>query len=253
MSSLAAIACKRGGAVAFRSQSRAGWPSPWSMASEFSSHRCSSSSSFSSSSSQLLAKPKANRVFLVDTLALVKSLEVQGLPTKQAEAVTSAITEVLNDTLERVAQSYSPKEEVHKNQLIQDANLSKSTISLPCKEKPKSFRLPWKRWAVSSGSCSCTVLIFITSNDADPLSCDRYEIDKLAAGQRLDLNLERGQMRDELAKQNAETTLFTTKLDREIHTLRAQLEAAKYDVIKYCMGTLVSISAAGLAVVRILL
>lgn len=40
---------------------------------------------------------------------------------------------------------------------------------------------------------------------------------------------------------------------QEIHALRAQLEAAKYDVIKYCIGTLVSISAAGLAVVRILM
>ncbi|KAM0934615.1 putative Coiled-coil domain-containing protein [Dioscorea sansibarensis] len=60
-------------------------------------------------------------------------------------------------------------------------------------------------------------------------------------------------IRDELAKQNSETTDLTTKLDREIHALRAQLEAAKYDVIKYCIGTLVSISAVGLAVIRILL
>nr|XP_009388369.1 PREDICTED: protein FMP32, mitochondrial-like [Musa acuminata subsp. malaccensis] len=81
----------------------------------------------------------------------------------------------------------------------------------------------------------------------------RYEIDKVTAGQRLDLNLERGRIRDELAKQSAETTELTTKLDREIHALRAQLEAAKYDVIKYCIGTLVSISAVGLAVVRILM
>ncbi|XP_042472576.1 protein FMP32, mitochondrial-like [Zingiber officinale] len=210
------------------------------MASEFSSHRCSASSSFSSSSSQLLAKPKSNRVFLVDTLALVKSLEVQGLPTKQAEAVTSAITEVLNDTLERVAQSYSPKEEVHKNQLIQDANLSKF----------KSFIESSQEHHFSSLQREAEKLQVAMEKMGSEL---RYEIDKLAAGQRLDLNLERGRIRDELAKQNAETTLFTTKLDREIHTLRAQLEAAKYDVIKYCMGTLVSISAAGLAVVRILL
>ncbi|XP_019054099.1 PREDICTED: protein FMP32, mitochondrial isoform X6 [Nelumbo nucifera] len=81
----------------------------------------------------------------------------------------------------------------------------------------------------------------------------RYEIDKVTAGQRLDLNLERGRIRDELANQNAETTNLTNKLDREIHALRAQLEAAKYDVIKYCIGTLVSISAVGLAVVRILM
>nr|GEY84458.1 protein FMP32, mitochondrial-like [Tanacetum cinerariifolium] len=71
----------------------------------------------------------------------------------------------------------------------------------------------------------------------------RYEIDKVTAGQRLDLNLERGRIRDELANQNAETTNLTNKLDREIHGLRAQLEAAKYDVIKYCIGTLISISA----------
>lgn len=81
----------------------------------------------------------------------------------------------------------------------------------------------------------------------------RYEIDKVTAGQRLDLNLERGRIRDELANQNAETTNLTNKLDREIHALRAQLEAAKYDVIKYCIGTLVSISAVGLAVLRILM
>lgn len=40
---------------------------------------------------------------------------------------------------------------------------------------------------------------------------------------------------------------------QEIHALKAQLEAAKYDVIKYCIGTLVSITAAGLAVIRIIL
>ncbi|GAB2296195.1 hypothetical protein Dimus_030323, partial [Dionaea muscipula] len=34
---------------------------------------------------------------------------------------------------------------------------------------------------------------------------------------------------------------------QEIHALRAQLEAEKYDVIKYCIGTLISISAVGLA------
>jgi hypothetical protein len=89
-------------------------------------------------------------------------------------------------------------------------------------------------------------------------------------------------IRDELAKQNEETTDLTTKLDKvssrqrlyvwafsiillyqtngmfchymqEIHSLKAQLEAAKYDVIKYCIGTIVSISAVGLAVLRIVM
>ncbi|RRT42177.1 hypothetical protein B296_00057319, partial [Ensete ventricosum] len=60
-------------------------------------------------------------------------------------------------------------------------------------------------------------------------------------------------IRDEIAKQNVETTELTTKLEQEIHALRAQLEAAKYDAIKYCIGTLVYISAVGLAVASILM
>jgi chaperonin cofactor prefoldin len=64
----------------------------------------------------------------------------------------------------------------------------------------------------------------------------RYEIDKVTSGQRLDLNLERGRIREELATQSSETSNLTNKLDREIHTLKTQLEAAKYDVIKYCIG-----------------
>ena len=43
---------------------------------------------------------------------------------------------------------------------------------------------------------------------------------------------------------------FIIIIFQEIHALKAQLEAAKYDVIKYCIGTLVSISAVGLAVIR---
>lgn len=37
---------------------------------------------------------------------------------------------------------------------------------------------------------------------------------------------------------------------QEIHDLRTRLEVAKSEVIKYCVGTLVSITAVGLAVLR---
>ena len=63
----------------------------------------------------------------------------------------------------------------------------------------------------------------------------------------------RRRIREELFDQNAETDNLSNKLDREVNALRAQLDAAKYDVIKYCIGTLVSISTVGLAVLRILM
>ncbi|MBA0631511.1 hypothetical protein Godav_000382 [Gossypium davidsonii] len=239
-----------------------------------------------------LVKSNGKRAFLVDTLALVRSLEAQGVPSKQAEAITSAITEVLNDSLENVSQSFVSKAEMQKSEMLQEANLSKFksevkssqvliyTLNkkLSGKEEGRNLYVDKERGEEdeSGNDKSFHTHVFFLNGyflvmqehhfsmlqrETEKLRGDiekmrselRYEIDKVTAGQRLDLNLERGRIRDELANQNAETTNLTNKLDREIHALRAQLEAAKYDVIKYCIGTLVSISAVGLAVLRILM
>ncbi|XP_031484018.1 protein FMP32, mitochondrial-like isoform X2 [Nymphaea colorata] len=172
---------------------------------------------------------KGKRAFLVDTLALVRTLEEQGVPSKQAEAITAVITEVLNDSLENVAQSCVSVGDMQKSEMVQEASLSKFKSEV---QRSLENRLSLLQHEIEK--------------------C-RYEIDKVTAGQRLDLNLERGRTRDELANQHTETANLNNKLDREIHVLRARLEAAKYDLIKYCVGTLVSISAVGLAVARILI
>jgi hypothetical protein len=44
----------------------------------------------------------------------VRKLESQGVPTKQAEAITSAITEVLNDSLESISESFVSNAEMQK-------------------------------------------------------------------------------------------------------------------------------------------
>lgn len=185
-----------------------------------------------------LAKPNGKRAFLVDTLALVRRLEARGVPSEQAEAITSAITEVLNDSLENVAHSFVSQAEMQKSEMVQEASLSKFKSEVQSSQEHHFSLLQRETEKLR--------------NDIEKMRSElRYEVDKLTAGQRLDLNLERGRIRDELANQNAETTNLTNKLDREIHALRAQIEAAKYEVIKYCIGTLVSISAVGLAVLRL--
>ncbi|WOG95202.1 hypothetical protein DCAR_0414508 [Daucus carota subsp. sativus] len=180
--------------------------------------------------SKLVQSNNGNRVFLVDTLALVRRLEAEGVPSKQAESITSCITQVLNDTLENVAHSFLSKAEMEKIVMTQDAHLSK-----------------FKSQVTSSQGHHFSML----QHETEKLKSDIEKM--LTAGQRLDLNLERGRIRDELANQVQETSNLTNTLDREIHALRAQVEAAKFDIIKYCIGTLVSISAVGLAVLRILL
>ncbi|KAK8965195.1 hypothetical protein KSP40_PGU005813 [Platanthera guangdongensis] len=247
-----------------------------------------------------LVKQNGNgrKAFLVDTLGMVRRLEGQGVPSKHAEAITSAITEVLSDSLENVSHSFVSNERMNMSEMIQDSNLSKfksEVKSSQCADLLCRFReflfdlcsdassgvLPLRqiycgvsfccasvgRWPVQGSSAFLPAALpaehhfSSLQRETEKLRVDiekmrselRYEIDKVTAGQRLDLNLERGRLRDELAKHSAETSDLTNKLDREIHALKAHLEAAKYDVIKYCIGTLVSISAVGLAVIRILM
>ncbi|GFQ00531.1 protein fmp32 mitochondrial [Phtheirospermum japonicum] len=187
-----------------------------------------------------LVQSNGKRLFLVDTLALVRRLEAQGVQPKQAEAITGALIEVLNDSIENVSQSFVTKAEKQRNEMTQESNLAK-----------------FKTEVISSQGHHFSLLqheMEKLKSDIGKMRSDlRYEIDKATAGQRLDLNLEKGRIRDELNEQNQETTNLTNKLDREIHELRAQLEAAKYEVIKYCIGTLASISAVGLAALRIFL
>ncbi|CAJ1942421.1 unnamed protein product [Sphenostylis stenocarpa] len=198
-----------------------------------------------------LVKSNRKHLFLVDTLALVRRLEGEGVPSKQAEAITAAMTEVLNDSLENVSQSLVAKGEMQKTEMMQEANLSKFKAEVQSSQGHHFSLLQHETEKLRN---DIEKMRSELRNDIEKMRSElRYEIDKVTAGQRLDLNLERGRIREELADQSAETNNLTNKLDREIHSLRAQLEAAKYDVIKYCIGTLVSISAVGLAVLRILM
>ncbi|KAK9165369.1 hypothetical protein Scep_000560 [Stephania cephalantha] len=208
------------------------------------SNSCSRNGRFNFREISQLAKSNGSRACLVDTLALVRRLEGQGVPSKQAEAITGVITEVLNDSLENAAQTFLSKGESQKNEMIHESDLSRFKSEIQSTQEHQFSLLQRDTEKLRTES----------QRETEKIRTElRYEIDKVTSGLRLDLNLERGRTRDELANQRAETANLNNKLDQVSHAMRAQLEAAKYDVIKYCIGTLVSISAVGLAVIRILM
>ncbi|XP_034682179.1 coiled-coil domain-containing protein 90B, mitochondrial-like isoform X2 [Vitis riparia] len=126
-----------------------------------------------------LGNARGKRAFLVDTLAMVKSLEAEGMPSKQAEAVTTALTHVLNDTLENLAQSLVSKPELQKASMFQESNLSKFKVEVQGSQEHHFSLLQRETEKLR--------------NDIDKMRIDvRHEMDKITAGHRLDLNLERG-------------------------------------------------------------
>jgi hypothetical protein len=67
-------------------------------------------------------------------------------------------------------------------------------------------------------------------------------VDKASSGQRLDLNLARGKIRDDLQGSEAKLATHTTRLDKDINALRTSLETTKSETIKYSVGTWCSAS-----------
>ena len=81
----------------------------------------------------------------------------------------------------------------------------------------------------------------------------KHEVDKMMASQRLEMNLEKGRIRDELVIQDSRRNEAETRLDREINTLRTHIEQTKNVIIKYSMGFLVSMTAVGLGLMRLMI
>ena len=81
----------------------------------------------------------------------------------------------------------------------------------------------------------------------------KYEIDKIQASQRLDLNLEKGRIRDELLSQNQKAAQTENRLDKEMTNMRTTLEANKNDIVRFAVGAIASTTAIGLGILRLLI
>ena len=67
----------------------------------------------------------------------------------------------------------------------------------------------------------------------------RYEVDKLSSSQRLDLNLEKGRMRDELQALRDKSNEMEIKMDRCVLAHPARLLAVLHEVTD-CFGLFLS-------------
>jgi hypothetical protein len=105
----------------------------------------------------------------------------------------------------------------------------------------------------SAGTCSRASSPAPHVSAALPASELKYEIDKIQSSQRLDLNLERGRIRDELLTAGNKSIATEIRLDKEINAMKTTLEANKNDIIRFCVGAVASTTAVGLGILRLVL
>ena len=78
----------------------------------------------------------------------------------------------------------------------------------------------------------------------------KEEIVRAQANVRLDLNLEKGRVRDEASGQEIRMKETDTRIESEIAGLRTQMEAIKFQILQYMVGTMTGAGALFLAYLR---
>ncbi|KAH7437248.1 hypothetical protein KP509_05G062000 [Ceratopteris richardii] len=153
------------------------------------------------------ARSGHNKLLLVDVPALMHKLAGQGFDVMQAKAITVVMTEVLNDCLQNVSDSFVSKYDLEQYNTILGAAYQKVQTDIPSVQEKSLLAIERERENLH-------VEIGKLQNEI------RFEMDKVVAGQRLDLNLQRGRIKEELSKQSAATADLTSKLEKKSMTLK---------------------------------
>jgi len=78
----------------------------------------------------------------------------------------------------------------------------------------------------------------------------REEVTRTQSGVRLDLNLEKGRMREEASGQELKIKEVETRIEREIAELRTAIQASKAVTLQYLVGFVTGCSALLMAYLR---
>ncbi|GAB4814547.1 hypothetical protein N2152v2_001593 [Parachlorella kessleri] len=202
--------------------------------------RHESHSSLSPPPAPPLGQSAIERNLMVNTLDMARRFEQLGMNREQAERLTVHVTEILCDNKERLASTYVSQTVLEKAVSDQEARIFsfKNEVTKQQETLTSTFTRDTER---------------LQTNLEKVRSEIRYEIDKLTASQRLDLNLEKGRMRDELQMLRDKTNELEIKMDKEVNSLKAAMEQSKNDTVKYVLGLMLALLTAGLGAARVLM
>ncbi|KAJ2915470.1 hypothetical protein MD484_g4965, partial [Candolleomyces efflorescens] len=175
--------------------------------------------------------------FHFDTHHFVQRLEREGLNRAQAEGIMSAMAEVIDESIRNMTANMVTKAEQEKHQYTQQVDFAQIKSELQLMEKND---------------------LAMIKAENDRLSADieklkqrlREEIMRTQGGVRLDLNLEKGRMREESSGQELKIKEVDTRIEQEIAALRTSIQASKATTLQYLVGFVTGCSALLMAYLR---
>lgn len=181
----------------------------------------------------------APRQYHFDTRKFALQLERQGFSSTQAEAVLKAVASVIDDGVDNLQRSLVSKEEFSRQSYQQKVDFAKLKSELQTLDKTDATRIATENERLIT--------------DIDKLRQKfKEELAKQQASVRLDLNLEKGRIREETSVQEIKLAETASRIDQELANFKTQIEATKLQVVQWLIGVCTGSFALVLAYIRLL-
>ncbi|ORZ13830.1 hypothetical protein BCR41DRAFT_355044 [Lobosporangium transversale] len=172
-----------------------------------------------------------------DTHRFVEKLEREGFSRQQSEAIMNALDEVITESMNNLTKNMVTKADQDKTVYTYKVDFAALKSELQMLEK-------------NDFSLTNTNNERLVSEIEKLRQRLREEVARTQAGVRLDLNLEKGRIRDEAATQELKVRATEERIEQEIAALRTQMETIKLQTLQYMIGTITGAGALILAYLR---
>lgn len=173
-----------------------------------------------------------------DTKKFVRLLQEQGgFSQQQAEAAVVIVNKAVNDGISQIAKNLVAKETLNSVAYQQKVNFAKLKGELQTMDKSEFTNLKKEQEE-------------LRTNLTNLLNRLKEEITKNLAGVRLDLNLEKGRIREESSIHELKIEDTYTRIEEEIANMQMQIKSVKTQVMQWLIGVSSGTAALMLAFVR---
>ncbi|KAL8996104.1 MAG: hypothetical protein Q9169_004296 [Polycauliona sp. 2 TL-2023] len=175
-----------------------------------------------------------------DTLKIVQRLADDGFSEEQSKAMMLVLSDVIEESIQNLTRTMVLREDADRSTYTQKVDFTKLRSEL---------------LALDSSDTSVTLASHERlSNDIAKLSSRlRDEIGRAQSSVRLDLNLEKGRIREEAKGQELKIKETETKIEQEVAGLRERVEGVKFSTLQWLVGVCSGAAALMLGAWRLLM
>ena len=158
-----------------------------------------------------------------DTLKFTQRLTEQGLSDEQAQALMKVLSAVLEESIQNLTRTMVPREDALKTAYTQKIDFN-------------ALRTELLQSDTSESTLTKTTHDRLQNEVAKLGQRLRDEVERTKSGVKLDLNLEKGRVKDEREAMEMKIRETETRIEQEVAALQERVAGVKFDTVRWLAG-----------------